>query len=297
MPTMGPAVGISKKERDRQIFRELLGSSGASAQDDIFESDDEDEVDDSEFESAAGNSRDCEFEEDQLKDGMGRLLTQLRNMALEKTFLEQDKKQLHAEKMELGRELQRANDGIAELVNQRLRDKELMEKVMENARVSNKVLREKMECVQEQLIEMESRERGLQQSLSRAKESEEFLRGENRKLEAVVLKLTEELKSPSNSGSGAKRLIHETRSAPGGLDKVASVWECSTCTFHNPAANLICDMCSKSRPSSGGILSIDPKVQVGNMCPPIDQTGARTCKPDDVSQSQCPIYRHPNARK
>ena len=164
-------------------------------------------------------------------------------MALEKTFLEQDKKQLHAEKMELGRELQRANDGIAELVSQRLRDKELMEKVMENARVSNKVLREKMECVQEQLIEMESRERGLQQSLSRAKESEEFLRGENRKLEAVVLKLTEELKSPSNSGSKAKRLIHETRSAPGGLDKLASVWECSTCTFHNPAANLICDMC------------------------------------------------------
>jgi len=298
MPTMGPAVGISEKERDRQIFRELLGSSGGSSvQDDIFESDDEDEVDDSEFESAAGNSRDCEFKEDQLKDGMGRLLTQLRNMALEKTFLEQDKKQLHAEKMELGRELQRANDGIAELVNQRLRDKELMEKVMENARVSNKVLREKMECVQEQLIEMESRERGLQQSLSQAKETEEFLRGENRKLEAVVLKLTEELKSPSNSGSGAKRLIHETRSAPGGLDKVASVWECSTCTFHNPTANLICDMCSKSRPSSGGIPSFDPKVQVGNMCPPIDQTGARTCKPDDVSQSQCPIYRHPNARK
>ena len=63
MPTMGPAVGISKKERDRQIFRELLGSSGGSAQDDIFESDDEDEVDDSEFESTAGNSRDCEFEE------------------------------------------------------------------------------------------------------------------------------------------------------------------------------------------------------------------------------------------
>ena len=62
MPAMGPAVGISKKERDRQIFRELLGSSGGSAQDDIFESDDEDEVDDSEFESAAGNSRDSEFE-------------------------------------------------------------------------------------------------------------------------------------------------------------------------------------------------------------------------------------------
>ena len=244
MPTMEPAVGISEKERDRQIFRELLGSSGGpSVQDDIFQSDDEDEVDDSEFESAAGNSRDCEFKEDQLKDGMGRLLIQLRNMALEKTFLEQDKKQLHAEKMELGRELQRANDGIAELVSQRLRDKELMEKVMENARVSNKVLREKMECVQEQLIEMESRERGLQQSLSQAKESEELLRGENRKLEAVVLKLTEELKSPSNSGSKAKRLIHETRSAPGGLDKLASVWECSTCTFHNPAANLICDMC------------------------------------------------------
>ena len=37
MPAMGPAVGISKKERDRQIFRELLGSSGGSAQDDIFE--------------------------------------------------------------------------------------------------------------------------------------------------------------------------------------------------------------------------------------------------------------------
>ena len=61
--------------------------------------------------------------------------------------------------------------------------------------------------------------------------------------EGVVLKLTEELKSPSNSGSKAKRLIHETRSAPGDLDKLASVWECSTCTFHNPAANLICDMC------------------------------------------------------
>ena len=67
--------------------------------------------------------------------------------------------QLFAEKMELGRELQRANDGIAELVNQRLRDKELMEKIMENARGSNKVLREKMECVQEQLVEMERRER------------------------------------------------------------------------------------------------------------------------------------------
>ena len=63
MPTMGPAVGISEKERDRQIFRELLGSSGGpSVQDDIFQSDDEDEVDDSEFESAAGNSRDSEFE-------------------------------------------------------------------------------------------------------------------------------------------------------------------------------------------------------------------------------------------
>ena len=244
MPTMGPAVSISEKERDRQIFRELLGSSGGSVQDDIFESDDEDEVDDSEFESAAGNSRDCEFKEDQLKDGMSRLLTQLRNMALEKTFLEQDKKQLHAEKMELGRELQRANDGIAELVDQRLRDKELMEKVMENARGSNKVLREKMESVQEHLVEMERRERGLQQSLSQAKKSEELLRGENKKLEAVVLKLAEELKSlSSNSGSGTKRLIHETRSAPGGLDKLASVWECSTCTFHNPAANLICDMC------------------------------------------------------
>merc|ERR1712013_415251 len=106
------------------------------------------------------------------------------------------KMRLFAEKMELRRELQRANDGIAELGDQRLRDKELMEKVMENARVSNKVLREKMECVQEQLIEMESRERGLQQSLSQVKESEEFLKGENRKLETVVLKLTEELKSP-----------------------------------------------------------------------------------------------------
>ena len=55
-----------------------------------------------------------------------------------------------------------------------------MEKIMENARGSNKVLREKMECVQEQLVEMERRERGLQQSLSQAKESEEFLRGENK---------------------------------------------------------------------------------------------------------------------
>ena len=64
MPAMGPAVGISKKERDRQIFRELLGSSGGSAQDDIFESDNEDEVD--EFESEAGNSQDCEFKEGQL---------------------------------------------------------------------------------------------------------------------------------------------------------------------------------------------------------------------------------------
>ena len=144
MPTMGPAVGISEKERDRQIFRELLGSSGGSSvQDDIFESDDEDEVDDSEFESAAGNSRDCEFKEDQLKDGMGRLLTQLRNMALEKTFLEQDKMRLFAEKMELGRELQRAKDGIAELVDQRLRDKELMEKVMENAREEQKSAKRK----------------------------------------------------------------------------------------------------------------------------------------------------------
>ena len=67
MPTMGLAVGISKKERDRQIFRELLGSSGGSAQDDIFESDDEDEVDDSELESAAGNSRDCDSRRANLK--------------------------------------------------------------------------------------------------------------------------------------------------------------------------------------------------------------------------------------
>merc|ERR1711884_889960 len=118
MPTMGLAVGISKKERDRQIFRELLGSSDGSAQDDIFESDDEGEEDNSEFESAAGNSRDCEIEEGQLKDRLDRLLTQLRNITLEKTFLEQDKMRLFAEKMELGRELQRAKDGIAELVNQ-----------------------------------------------------------------------------------------------------------------------------------------------------------------------------------
>ena len=240
------------REEKREFFQKLLGgncSSTAQEEEEVFESDEEDEVESSEFQSAAGISEECgEVEERRRQEELDDLFVKFQDMFMEKTFLEQEKMELVSKKMHQERELLKAKNCIEvleqkmqALMEQRLGEMEMAEKTLANSKASNKVLREKMEAFEEQLQGREAREKLLEEKFRHAQYLQEGLGRENEMLKAEVHRLTGDLEMMSKGGNA--RMVHATQSAPGGLESLAPVWECSTCTYHNPAVNLICDMC------------------------------------------------------
>ena len=241
------------REDNREFFQKLLGSKcPAGQEEEVFESDEEDEVEDAEFQSAAGTNEDGdgEVEERRRQEELDDLLFKFQDMVVEKTLLEQEKNALVSVKMHQERELLEAKNCNQVLENKmeafmekQLRERENAEKALANAKASNKVLREKMESFEEQLQRREVKEKLLEQKFRQGQDLQERLGRENETLKAEVHRLTGTLESMSKGGNGVGRMVHGTLSAPGGLESLAPVWECSTCTYHNPAANLICDMC------------------------------------------------------
>ena len=142
-------------------------------------------------------------------------------MALEQSLLEEDQKWLISERMHQEREITEAKECIKALKEQQLMEREMMNGALADAKTSNKVLREKLESVEE---------------------NQERLGRENAILEAEVHRLTEALKSLSKNedsvcGGNQASLLRPWRQS------LAPVWDCPTCTFQNPADNLTCDMC------------------------------------------------------
>ena len=218
-----------KQEKERDTFWpwDLLGNScwiakgDENAEVEIFVSDDEDEVAD----PGVGDNEDGDkVEEMEGREDLDGLKSKCRKIALEKALLEEDQKWLISERIHQERELAEAKDCVKALKEeieghkeQQLRERETMKRALENAKVSNRVLREKMELLQET-----------------TKENQEMLRRENSILRAEMHRLTLAL---AKGEEGSRRVIQGTQSA------VWEHWECPTCTFHNQAGDLSCDMC------------------------------------------------------
>ena len=214
-----------KCENDQEIFRGLLGNScwivkgDENTETEIFVSDEEDEAEDSEFQP----NEDCAAQVDEKHDqeDLNSLLSKYQNMALEKSLLEEEQKWLISERMHQEREIAEAKECIQALKEQQLRERDAMNRALEDAKASNKVLREKFESLQE---------------------NQERLGRENAMLEAEVNRLTEALESLSKDDNPAK-MGGATQSSPWRPWRRPPLWECPTCTFQNPAASLTCDMC------------------------------------------------------
>ena len=209
----------SKCANNQKIFRELLGNScwivkgDENGETEIFESDEEDE--DSEFQA----NKDCAAVEE--KHDLDGLLSKYQKMAFDKSVLEEDQKWLISERMHQEREILEARECIKEVKEQQVRERDAMERALEDAKASNKVLREKFEGLQE---------------------NQERLGRENAMLKAEVDRLTETLESLSKDDNPVK-IVGASQSSPWRPWRHPLVWECPTCTFQNPAANLRCDMC------------------------------------------------------
>ena len=215
-----------KQEKERDTFWpwDLLGNScwigkgDENEEVEIFVSDDEDEVAD----PGVGDNEDGDkVEEMDAREDLDGLQSKCRKIALEKALLEEDQKWLISERIRQERELAEAKDCVKALKEeieghkeQQLRERETMKRALENAKVSNRVLREKMELLQET-----------------TKENQEMLRRENSTLRAEMHRLTLAL---AKGEEGSRRTIQSA---------VWEHWECPTCTFHNQAGNLSCDMC------------------------------------------------------
>ena len=210
-----------KCENDQEIFRELLGNScwivkgDQNAETEIFVSDEEDDVDNSEFQT----NKDCagRVEEKHDQEDLDSLLSKYQKMALEKSLLEEDQKWLISERIHQEREIAEAKECIKALKEQQLRERDGMNRALEDAKASNKVLREKFESLQE---------------------NQERLGRENAMLDAEVDRLTKALESLSKDVDPLK-MVGATQ-LPW---RQSLLWECPTCTFQNPAASLTCDMC------------------------------------------------------
>ena len=126
------------------------------------------------------------------------------------------------------------------LKDQQIEEKEMMKNVLESAKASNKVLREKMEAVQEQFREKEVRERVLEQTLTQMREIQEKLSQENKLLAAELHRLTGTL----SRGINGYETVFVTQ-APSAVQNYLApmMWICPTCAFHNTAADHICAMC------------------------------------------------------
>ena len=105
----------------------------------------------------------------------------------------------------------------------------MMKSVLDSAKASNKVLREKMEAVQEQFREKEVRERVLEQTLTQMREIQEKLSQENKLLAAELHRLT---------GTNGYETAFVTQ-APSPVQNylVPMMWICPTCASHNTAAD------------------------------------------------------------
>ena len=216
-----------KCEKKREIFRELLGNScwidegDENAETEIFVSDEEDEIDDSKFRT---NEDSNGVEEKHNQEDLDGLLSKYEKMALEKSLLEENQNWLIFERMHQEREITEAKECIKALKEQQLREREMMNGALADAKGSNKVLRGKLESVEE---------------------NQERLGRENAILEAEVRRLTEALESLSKKKDPVRMVCGGTQSSTWRpwTQSFAPVWECPSCTFQNPAANMTCDMC------------------------------------------------------
>ena len=234
---------------EMKIFGNLFGNScwvaegGKSAEVDIFVSDEEDDVEDFKHQDAVGAlDEPGRMEERRKQEELVSLMSKIEDMLSEKTSLEQDNKQLVSERIHQDQELEQAKNCIKELneemralKDQQTEEKEMMKKVLESAKASNKVLREKMEAVQEQFREKEVRERVLEQTLTQMREIQEKLSHENKLLAAELHRLT---------GTNGYETAFVTQ-APSPVQNYLApmMWICPTCAFHNRAADHMCGMC------------------------------------------------------
>ena len=233
---------------EMKIFGNLFGNScwvaegGKSAEADIFVSDEEDVVEDLKYQDAVCAIGEPEIEERQKQEELVGLMSKIEDMLSEKTSLEQDNRQLVSERIHQDQELEQAKNCIKELKDemrslkdQQIEEKEMMKKVLESAKASNKVLREKMEAVQEQFREKEVREKVLEQTLTQMREIQEKLSHENKLLAAELHRLT---------GTNGYETVFVTQ-APSPVQNylVPMMWICPTCAFHNTAADHMCSMC------------------------------------------------------
>ena len=231
-----------------KIFGNLFGNScwvaegGKSAEADIFVSDEEDDVEDFKHQDAACAIVEPEIEERQKQEELVGLMSKIEEMLSEKTFLEQDNKQLVSERIQQDQELEQAKNCIKELKeemralkDQQIEEKEMMKNVLESAKASNKVLREKMEAAQGQFREKEVREKVLEQTLTQMREIQEKLSQENKLLAAELHRLT---------GTNGYETVFVTQ-APSAVQNYLApmMWTCPTCAFHNTAADHMCGMC------------------------------------------------------
>ena len=238
---------------ERKIFGNLFGNScwvaegGKSAEVDIFVSDEEDDVEDLKYQDAACAVGEPEIEERRKQEELVGLMSKIEEMLSEKTSLEQDNKRLVSERIHQDQELEQAKNCIKELKEEirslrdrQIEEKEMMKSVLESAKASNKVLREKMEAVQEQFREKEVRERVLEQTLTQMREIQEKLSHENKLLAAELHRLTGTL----SRGINGYETVFVTQALSAVQNYLAPMmWICPTCTFHNTAADHLCGMC------------------------------------------------------
>merc|ERR1719430_145848 len=197
----------------------------------MFFSDDEDEEGeegDLEPSNASGSNGNCEeVEQNRLQGLPDGTMTRLEDLLQEKKTLELEKRQLWVVNMKQEGERFQAKacnaalkQKLEALEGQHQWEKEMMEKVLEEAKACIKVLRERMESVQEQLKQKVTKEKILEETVCEGKEIQARLKQEKEQLKAEVCRLTEALTASSmkdRDGVNSRRMLQETQSAPGGL--------------------------------------------------------------------------------
>ena len=228
---VGPSSLSSTGESSREIIQELGDPVDAEmffSDDDEEEEEGEEGVGDLEPPSVSGSNENCEeVEQNRLQGEPDGTMTLLEDLLQEKNTLELEKRQLWVANMKQEGELFQAKaynaalkQKLEALEGQHQWEKELMEKVLEEAKACNKVLRERVESVQEQLKQKVTKEKILEETVCEGKEIEARMKRESEQLKAEVCRLTEALTTSSmedRDGVNSRRMLRETRSAPGGL--------------------------------------------------------------------------------
>ena len=225
---VGPSSLSLTGESLREIIQELEDPVDAE----MFFSDEEEEGEEGFGDlgppSVSGSNGNCEeVEQNRLQGEPDGTMTLLEDLLQEKNTLELEKRQLWVANMKQEGELFQAKacnaalkQKLEALEGQHQWEKELMEKVLEEAKACNKVLRERVESVLEQLKQKVTKEKILEETVCEGKEIEARMKRESEQLKAEVCRLTEALTTSSmedRDGVNSRRMLRETRSAPGGL--------------------------------------------------------------------------------